>query len=72
VTQGDNQIAEQDANNDEDQGYIMGNVQESLVIGRTRRNPRYLCLITTNMIMAYALSVIEEVIPSTYRELKSV
>ena len=40
VTQGDDQVAEQDAYNDEDQGHAMGNVRESIVVGRTQRNPR--------------------------------
>jgi len=35
VTQGDDQVAEQDAYNDEDQGQTMGNVQESFAVERT-------------------------------------
>ena len=46
----------------------MGNVQESIVVGTTRRNPRKPSWLTTNMIVVYALSVIEEAIPSTYKE----
>ena len=38
VTQREDQIAEHDADNDEDQGQVMGNVQESIAIRRTRRN----------------------------------
>jgi len=70
VTQGDDQVAEQDDDNDEDQGQSMANVQESIAAGRTRRNPRQLSWLTTNMIVAYTLPVVEEVILSTYREAK--
>ena len=38
MTQGDDQVTEHDANNDEDQGQALGNVQESIAAGRTRRN----------------------------------
>jgi len=72
VTQGDDQVAEHDADNDEDQGQAMGNVHESIAVERTQRNSRKLSWLTTNMIVAYALPVIEEAIPSTYRELKLV
>jgi len=67
VTQGDDHVAEQDADNDEDQGHAMGNVQESIGVGKTRRNSRKPSWLTTNMIMAYALTVIGEAIPITYR-----
>ena len=72
MTQGDDQVAEHDADNDEDQGQAMGNVHESIAVERTQRNSRKLSWLTTNMIVAYALPVIEEAIPSTYRELKLV
>ena len=72
MTQGDDQVAEQDTDSDEDQGQVMGNVQESITVGRTQRNPRKPSWLTTNIIVAYALPVVEEAIPSTYRELKSV
>jgi len=70
VTQGDDQVAEHDADNNEDQGQVMGNVQESITVGRTQRNPRKPSWLTTNIIVAYALPVVEEAIPSTstYRE----
>jgi len=68
VTQGDDQVAKQDADNDENQGQAMGNVQESIAVGRTQRNPRKPSWLTTNLIVVYALSVIEEAIPSTYKE----
>ena len=68
MTQGDDQVAKQDADNDENQGQIMGNVQESIAVRRTLRNPRKPSWLTTNMIVAYAFPVIEEAIPSIYRE----
>jgi len=36
----------------------MGDVQDFIVARRTRRNPRKLNWLTTNMIMAYTLPVI--------------
>ena len=68
MTQRDDQVAEHATDNDEDQGQAMGNVQESIIAGRTWRNlykPRWL---TTNMIMAYTPSVVEEAILTTYME----
>ena len=72
VTQGDDQVTEHDADNDEDQGQTISNIQESIIVGRTQRNPRKPSWLTTNIIVAYALPVIEEAIPFTYRKLKSV
>jgi len=72
MTQRDDQVTEQDADNDEDQGQAMGNIQESIAVERIRRNPSEPSWLTTNMIVAYALSVVEEEIPSIYRKLKSV
>ena len=46
----------------------MGDVHESVTVGRTRRNLRKPSGLTTDMIVAYTLPVVEEVIPSTYRE----
>ena len=46
----------------------MGNVQESIAIERARRNLRKPSWLTTNMILAYALPVVEETVPSTYRK----
>ena len=50
----------------------MGVVHESVVVRRTRINSRKPSWLTTNMIMAYAVTVVDEAILSTYRELKSV
>ena len=68
MTHENNQVAEHDTDNDEDQRQAMSNVQESIVIGRTQRNPCKRSWLPTNMIVAYALPVVEEVIPSTYRK----
>ena len=46
----------------------MSDVHESFAVGRPKRNPRKPSWLTTDMIMAYTLPVIEEVIPSTCRE----
>ena len=46
----------------------MGDVHESIAVGRTRRNLRKLSWLTRDMIVTYALPVVEEVISSTYRE----
>ena len=46
----------------------MGDVQESIAVERTRRNLRKPSWLTTNMIVVYALSVVEEAITSTYKE----
>jgi len=48
----------------------MGQVQDSITTGRTRRNPRKLAWFTSDVIVAYALPVIEESIPSIYKEVK--
>ena len=68
VTHGDDYVADEDAN--DDQGHVMGKVQNSITVGRARRNlckPNWL---TTNMIEAYALLVFEEAVTSTYRKAK--
>jgi len=46
----------------------MGQVQDSTAVGRTRRNPCKLAWLTSNIIMAYALLVIEESISLTYKK----
>ena len=69
VTQGSDYVPEQDADDDdEDQRQVMGDVHESIAIERPRRNPHKSSWLTTGMIVANALPVVEEVIPSTYRE----
>ena len=68
MTQGSDHVADQDADDDVDQGQAMGDVYESIAVGRTRRNLRKPTWLTTDMIVAYALPDVEEVIPSTYRE----
>jgi len=72
VTQGGDHVAGQNADDDnnEDQGQTMSGVQESIAVEWTQRNPRKLSWLTTNMIVAYALSVVEDATPSTYRKAK--
>ena len=52
----------------QDQEPVMGDVQKSFTVGRTRRNSRKPSWLTTDMIVSYALPVVEEAIPSTYRK----
>ena len=46
----------------------MGDVHESAAVERPRKNSRKPSWLTTDMIVAYALPVVKEAIPSTYRE----
>ena len=48
----------------------MDQVQDYVAAGRGRRNPQKPAWLTTNMIVTYALLVIEDAIPSIYRELE--
>jgi len=59
VTQDNDYVADQDADNDEDQGQAMSDVQESIAVERASRNLRKPSWLTRNMIVAYALSVFE-------------
>ena len=68
VTHGSDQVAELDADDDEDQEQVMGDVHESIAVGRPKRNSRKLSLLTIDMVVAYDLPVVEEEIPSTYRK----
>ena len=61
-------VAYEDANDDEDQEYVMGEVQDSTAVGKTRRNSCKPSWLTTNMIVTYVLLVIEDTISSTYRK----
>jgi len=69
VTHESDQVAEHDsdADVDEDQWQVVGNVQEFIAVEKTRRNPRKPSWLTTNMIVAYAFPITEEAIPSAYR-----
>jgi len=59
--------SDQDAD-DDDQGQAMGDVQKFIAVERIWRNLHKPSWLTTNMIVAYALPVIEEVISSTYKK----
>ena len=70
VTRGTGHVAEQDAADDEDQGQTMGDVHGFVAVGRTKRNSHKPSWLTTDMIVDYALPVVEEAIPSTYKEVE--
>ena len=48
----------------------MGDVHEFITVGRTKKNLHKPSWLTTDMIVAYALLLIEETISSTYREVE--
>ena len=58
VAQSGDHVANHDAEDDEDQEQVMGDVQDSIAVGRTQRNSRKYDWLIANIIMAYALSVI--------------
>ena len=64
VTRDNDHVAEQNADDDKDQEQVMGDIQESIAVIRTRRNPYKPSWLTTDMIVTYALPVVEEVNPS--------
>jgi len=68
VTQDSDHVADQDTDVDEDQGQAMSDVHEFIAVERTRRNLRKPSWLTTDIIVAYALPIVEEAIPSTYKE----
>ena len=68
VTQGNDQAVEIDADDEEGQEQVMGDIPDSTAVGRPRSNTRKSGWLTTDMVVAYALSVVEEAIPSTFRE----
>jgi len=70
VTQSSDHVVDQDTYDDEDQGHAMGDVHEVITVRRTKRNPHKPSWLTTDMIVAYALLVVEETISSTYREVE--
>ena len=63
VTQGNYQADEVDADDEEGQEQIMGDVPDSTAVRRPRRNTRKSGWLTTDMVVAYALPVVEEAIP---------
>ena len=50
VTQSGDHVSNEDADDDEDQEPVMGDIQDSIAVGRTQRNPRKPSWLTTNMI----------------------
>jgi len=72
VTQDDNHTADEDVEDDEDQGHVMGDIQDSTAIRRTRRNLGKPSWLTTNIIVAYSLPIIEEASRLHIGKMKSV
>ena len=68
MKKGSDHVADQDADNDKDQGQATSDVQKFIVVERARMNPRKPSWLTTNMIVAYTLPVVEETILSTYKK----
>jgi len=68
VTQGGDHVANHDVEDDKDYGQAMDDVQESIAVRRVGRNPCKPSWLTTNMIVACTLPVVEEATPSTYRK----
>jgi len=69
VTQGGDQAAEGDTEDvEEGQEQVMDTVPDPTAVERPRRNTRRPGWLTTDMVVAYALPVVEEAIPSTFRE----
>ena len=68
VTQGNDQADEVDVDDEEGQEQIMGDVSDSTTVTRPRRNTRKPGWLTADMVVTYALSVVEEAISSTDRE----
>ena len=62
------QAVEVDADDEEGQEQVMVDVPDSTAVGRPRRTTRRPGWLTTDMVVAYALPVVEEAIPSTFRE----
>ena len=65
VTQDGDHVADMNADDDEDQGQVMSDIQDFIAVEKTRRNSLKHSWITTDMIVACALPVIEEAILST-------
>jgi len=68
VIQGNDHVVDLDTDNDENKGQAMGDDHESIAVGRICKNPRKPSWLTTDLIVAYALLVVEKAISSIYRE----
>ena len=68
MIQDEDHVANKDTKDAKNQGPQMGQVQDSIAVGRTRKNPRKPALLTSKMIVTYDLPIIEKSILSTYRE----
>jgi len=70
MTQNENHVVNEDTEDIENQGYVMVQVQDYVAAGRGRRNSQKSAGLTINMTVAYALSLIEDAISSTYKEVE--
>ena len=70
VTQDENHVADENTEDIENQRQVMGKVQDYVAAGQGRRNSQKPAWLTANMNVTYTLSVIEDAIPSTYREVE--
>ena len=70
LTRDENHVANEDTEGTENQEQVMGQVQDSVAAGRERRNSQKPAWLTTNMTVAYTLLVIEDAIPSTYKDVE--
>jgi len=68
VTQDEDHVVDENTKDVENQGSKMGQVQDSVAAGKTRRNSCKPAWLTSDKIVAYVLLVIEEYITSIYRE----
>jgi len=69
VTQGSDRAVEEDAEEvDQGQEQVMDTLPDPPAVDRPRRNTRRPGWLTTDMVITYALPVVEEAIPSTFRE----
>ena len=70
VTWDKNHVTDEDIEAIENQEQVIGQIQDYSAARRKRRNPQKPAWLTTNMIMAYALLVIEDLIPSIVEKQK--
>ena len=68
MTRDYNHLADEDTEDTENQGHVMVHFHDSVTTGRDRRSLHKLSSLTTNMIVTYALSIIKDASPSTYKE----
>ena len=72
MTQGDDYVVDENADDEEDQRHVMSDDQNSIKVGRAQRNQHEPSRLTTYIIVAYALSIIKEASRLHIGKLKSV